>query len=209
MPSARIATDAAVKAGLRERNLIATRTSWSRVNMVGAFYRKPGAASRRRIQPRKGPRGRSVRSAANTCVPRADNAANGIIEDSPMHVTAIIAAGGRGQRLGADQPKQLLPVGGRPILERSVEAFASHPSIDAIVVALPPALAGDPPAYLRGEAICAGVGSAKPLRVVAGGERRQESVMLAFREVAQSSDVVVIHDAARPFASAALIARTI
>ena len=44
-----------------------------------------------------------------------------------MHVTAIIAAGGRGQRFGGAQPKQLLSVGGRPILERSVVAFASHP----------------------------------------------------------------------------------
>ena len=66
-----------------------------------------------------------------------------------MHVTAIIAAGGRGQRFGGDQPKQLLSVGGRPILERSVDAFTSHPAIDAVVVALPQALADDPPAYLR------------------------------------------------------------
>jgi 2-C-methyl-D-erythritol 4-phosphate cytidylyltransferase/2-C-methyl-D-erythritol 2,4-cyclodiphosphate synthase len=118
-----------------------------------------------------------------------------------MHVTAIIAAGGRGQRFGGDRPKQLLLVGGRPILERSVLAFASHPEVDAIIVALPPGLVDDPPAYLRR--------SDKPLRIVAGGERRQDSVANAFRAMADASDVIVIHDAARPFASADLIARTI
>ena len=118
-----------------------------------------------------------------------------------MHVTAIIAAGGRGQRFGGAEPKQLLVVGGRPILERSVEAFASHPAVDAIVVALPQALADDPPAYLRG--------NGKPFRIVAGGARRQDSVAKAFAAAAEASDVIVIHDAARPFASADLIARTI
>ena len=118
-----------------------------------------------------------------------------------MHVTAIIAAGGRGQRFGGTEPKQLLAIGGRSILERSVTAFASHPSVDAIIVALPQALADDPPAYL--------LQTGKPLRVVPGGARRQDSVANAFRAAAEATDVIVIHDAARPFASADLIARTI
>ena len=147
-----------------------------------------------------------------------------------MHVTAIIAAGGRGLRFGAAQPKQLLSVGGRPILERSVMAFASHPSINELVIALPQALADDPPAYLRvaalrqaqgtpsssrGEAVAlhaAASGFAihgKPVRIVAGGDRRQDSVARAFAAAAAHSDVIVIHDAARPFASADLITRTI
>jgi 2-C-methyl-D-erythritol 4-phosphate cytidylyltransferase/2-C-methyl-D-erythritol 2,4-cyclodiphosphate synthase len=132
-----------------------------------------------------------------------------------MHVTAIIAAGGRGQRFGASQPKQLISVGGRPILERSVEAFASHPSVHAIVVALPQALVDDPPAYLRpatAAALREGNGVAwrgKPLRIVTGGERRQDSVANAFRAAGDTTDVIVIHDAARPFASADLIERTI
>ncbi|HXI28780.1 MAG TPA: 2-C-methyl-D-erythritol 4-phosphate cytidylyltransferase, partial [Vicinamibacterales bacterium] len=80
-----------------------------------------------------------------------------------MHVTAIIAAGGRGVRVGAPQPKQFLEVGGRQILERSVAAFLSHPSVHAVVVALPPPLAGSPPEYLTAAR------HDKPLRVVAGG----------------------------------------
>ena len=118
-----------------------------------------------------------------------------------MHVAAIIAAGGRGQRLGADRPKQLLLVGGRTILQRSVEAFVASGRIDEIVVAVTPEVAADPPAYLRA--------TTKPLVVVAGGERRQDSVALGFDAISGGADVVVVHDAARPFVSADLIARTI
>jgi 2-C-methyl-D-erythritol 4-phosphate cytidylyltransferase/2-C-methyl-D-erythritol 2,4-cyclodiphosphate synthase len=117
-----------------------------------------------------------------------------------MFVTAIIAAGGRGTRLGADGPKQLLPIGGRAMLDRSVSAFVAHPSIDEVVVALPEEIAANPPAYLSS--------AAKPVHVVAGGARRQDSVANAFA-AAPRADVIVIHDAARPFASADLIARTI
>jgi len=118
-----------------------------------------------------------------------------------LHVTAIIAAGGRGTRFGAGRPKQLLLIGGRPILERSVTAFLDHPLVHEVVVAMPGELAGDPPAYLRR--------SLKPLLVVAGGPRRQDSVANAFHAASERADVVVIHDAARPFVSADLIARTI
>ena len=116
-------------------------------------------------------------------------------------MTAIIAAGGRGERFGAGQPKQLLSIDGQTILERSVNAFLTHGAVDELVVALPKELADAPPAYL--------LNTAKPLRVVAGGARRQDSVAAAFRVVSDRCDVVVIHDAARPFASADLIARTI
>jgi 2-C-methyl-D-erythritol 4-phosphate cytidylyltransferase/2-C-methyl-D-erythritol 2,4-cyclodiphosphate synthase len=131
-----------------------------------------------------------------------------------MHVTAIIAAGGRGERLGRPQPKQLLAVGGRPILERSVAAFVAHPSVDAVIVALPQALVDDPPEYLRspdkGQAPAVqSAGPRKSVRLVAGGERRQDSVANAFRAADANSDLIVIHDAARPFASADLISRTI
>ena len=118
-----------------------------------------------------------------------------------VRVTAIIAAGGRGQRFGSARPKQLLTVGGRPMLERSVALFLDHPDVDEIVVALPADLAADPPPYLRA--------ASKPIRVVAGGARRQDSVANAFQAASAESLVVVVHDAARPFASADLVSRTI
>lgn len=114
-----------------------------------------------------------------------------------MHVTAIIAAGGSGSRLGSAVPKQLLEIAGRSLLRRSVEAFASHPSITDVIVALPAALAADPPSWLEG------------VRIVAGGERRQDSVANAVDAVDEGCDVVLIHDAARPFVSREVITRAI
>ncbi len=119
-----------------------------------------------------------------------------------MYVTAIIAAGGRGQRFGGALPKQLVTVGGRAVLERSVTLFATHPEIDEVIVALPPELVADPPSYLIPTAT-------RSIRLVTGGPRRQDSVMNAFRAANVRADVIVIHDAARPFASVELVSRTI
>lgn len=118
-----------------------------------------------------------------------------------MHVTAIIAAGGRGARFGADRPKQLLSLAGVPILQRSVEAFLRSRHVHDVVVALPPGLASNPPEYLKS--------GDKAVDVVEGGERRQDSVAIAFARIERRADIVVIHDAARPFVSDALITRTI
>lgn len=118
-----------------------------------------------------------------------------------MFVSAIIAAGGRGTRFGGDAPKQVLSLAGRPILQRSVEAFSRSSRISEVIVALPDELAADPPDYLR---------DAGPrVRVVAGGARRQDSVARAFAVASPEVDLVVIHDAARPLVTDALIARTI
>ena len=118
-----------------------------------------------------------------------------------MYVSAIVAAGGRGQRLGGSIPKQLLVVSGRSVLERSVAIFLEHPRINEVVVALPADLLADPPPYLRA--------AQKLLRLVPGGARRQDSVANAFQAVSDHSEVVVVHDAARPFASSDLVTRTI
>ena len=118
-----------------------------------------------------------------------------------MHVTAIIAAGGRGARFGGAIPKQILSLAGVPVLQRSIEAFAHHDRITDLVVALPADLAAAPPAYV--------LSGRKPVAVVDGGERRQDSVARAFARVPDSADIVVIHDAARPLVTAAVITRTI
>jgi 2-C-methyl-D-erythritol 4-phosphate cytidylyltransferase / 2-C-methyl-D-erythritol 2,4-cyclodiphosphate synthase len=118
-----------------------------------------------------------------------------------LFVSAIIAAGGRGQRIGGAVPKVLLVVGGRSILERSVALFVAHPQIDEIVVALPAEIAADPPSYLTM--------TSKPIRVVAGGPRRQDSVANAVQAISDCAEIIVIHDGARPFATAELIGRTI
>ena len=118
-----------------------------------------------------------------------------------MYVTAIVAAGGRGARVGAPQPKQMLVVGGRSILERSVQLLVGHAAVAEVVVALPSELAAEPPASFKD--------ATKAVRVVAGGPRRQDSVANAFAAISREAEIVVIHDAARPFASAGLVSRTI
>ena len=89
-----------------------------------------------------------------------------------MFVSAIIAAGGRGLRFGGSSPKQLLTLGGRPILARSVDAFVACDVISEIVVALPADLAAAPPSYLEQRG--------KPVTVVSGGDERRTSVANAF-----------------------------
>jgi 2-C-methyl-D-erythritol 4-phosphate cytidylyltransferase/2-C-methyl-D-erythritol 2,4-cyclodiphosphate synthase len=117
-----------------------------------------------------------------------------------VHVTAIIAAAGEGKRLGAGRPKQLLDIGGRSILQRSFDAFADHPRVRDVIVVLPEELAAHPP-------ISAGGG--RSFRVARGGARRQDSVANAFDMVSPSSEVVLVHDAARPFVDADTITRSI
>ena len=119
-----------------------------------------------------------------------------------MRVTAIIAAAGAGRRLGSAKPKQLLDIGGGSMLQHSLKAFATHPRVREIVVVLPP---GSHVLALHG--YDAAMGPA--LHVAEGGARRQDSVANAFAQVDPATEVVLIHDAARPFVSAALIDRTI
>jgi 2-C-methyl-D-erythritol 4-phosphate cytidylyltransferase/2-C-methyl-D-erythritol 2,4-cyclodiphosphate synthase len=116
-----------------------------------------------------------------------------------MHISAIIAAGGRGRRLGAAVPKQLLEVGGRPILQWSVEAFLACADIAEVVVVAPPDLVQDPPPYLR----------VPRVSVVAGGERRQDSVANGFDALPGPTEIVLVHDAARPFVDRETIRRAI
>jgi 2-C-methyl-D-erythritol 4-phosphate cytidylyltransferase / 2-C-methyl-D-erythritol 2,4-cyclodiphosphate synthase len=118
-----------------------------------------------------------------------------------VFVSAIIAAGGRGLRFGGASPKQLLTLGGRPMLARSVDAFVACDVISEIVVALPPDLAAAPPSYLQDRG--------KPLTVVNGGEHRRDSVANAFTRVSDRAEIVVVHDAARPLVTGDLIRRTV
>ncbi|MXY15929.1 MAG: 2-C-methyl-D-erythritol 4-phosphate cytidylyltransferase, partial [Acidobacteria bacterium] len=118
-----------------------------------------------------------------------------------MLITAIIAAGGRGARLGGPIHKQLRIIGGRTLLERSVAPFDASERIGEIVLVLPPELLASPPDLIRR--------IRTPVRLVAGGARRQDSVAAGLAAVAPASEIVVIHDAARPFCTPDLIDRTI
>src|SRR5688572_21542444 len=75
-----------------------------------------------------------------------------------MIVSAILAAAGRGTRLGAAAPKQMIMLGERTILQHSFDLLDLHEQIEEIVIALPPDLARSPPAYL--------ISPRKPVRIV-------------------------------------------
>ena len=118
-----------------------------------------------------------------------------------MSVGVIIVAGGRGTRTGSAIPKQLIDLGGRTVLQRSVAAFDAHPGVAAIVVVLPEELVGD------GRAL---VGSTRlPCAIAAGGARRQDSVAAGLAALPSGHVLVLVHDAARPFVDRATIDRVI
>jgi 2-C-methyl-D-erythritol 4-phosphate cytidylyltransferase / 2-C-methyl-D-erythritol 2,4-cyclodiphosphate synthase len=113
-----------------------------------------------------------------------------------MSLSAIIVAAGKGTRLGADQPKQFLDLGdGRTMVDLSIEAFLAVPDVRQIIVAVPQGWTDRVNARGRVE-------------VVAGGVRRQDSMASAFARVSPDAEVVLVHDAARPFVSGALITAT-
>lgn len=118
-----------------------------------------------------------------------------------MFVSAIIAAGGRGERLGGTIPKQLQTIGNRTILMRSLEPFDDCPAVQEIIVVVPHTLVAETVPSLS---MCV-----TSTRVVSGGGRRQDSVAAGLETVSPAADIVVVHDAARPFCTRELIEHTI
>lgn len=118
---------------------------------------------------------------------------------------AIILSGGVGSRMGIDMPKQYVEVGGMPVLGYSLKTFASHPAIDAIVVAV-----ADEWRPFVGE-LAARVCPGRPVSLAPAGETRQYSIynaLLVAAEVATGeADIAIVHDGARPLVSADLISR--
>ena len=112
-------------------------------------------------------------------------------------VIAIIVAAGRGKRLGSSLPKQFLKVRGRTILEMSVEAFEQNKYVDEIFVA-----ANADYCELT-EKLCRGFSKLK--KIVAGGAERQDSVRAALYCLRGENGIVLVHDAARPLVSEAVI----
>jgi 2-C-methyl-D-erythritol 4-phosphate cytidylyltransferase len=116
-----------------------------------------------------------------------------------MHTAAIIAAGGRGKRMGNAIPKQFLMLGDEPVLLRTLAPFLRCARIDEILIAVPEA------SLAETERLVASAARLKPVRVIPGGEERQESVYGSISALGQGCDVVVIHDSVRPFVTESLI----
>lgn len=111
-------------------------------------------------------------------------------------VWAVVPAAGRGRRMGADMPKQYLPLAGRPVIEHTLEVLLAHPRVDGVVVAV----AADDPEWFR-VAGRLGARFAKPLQTVEGGAERAYSVLHGLHHLSgrlRERDWVLVHDAARP-----------
>ena len=120
-----------------------------------------------------------------------------------MSVWAVLAAAGRGERLGSDRPKAFARLGGRPLLAESLERLEGSDWIDQIVIAAPPEW--EEPCILVAEEVAAG----KVAKAVTGGDTRSESVRAALAEVPEDATVVLVHDAARPLITNEVIERVI
>jgi 2-C-methyl-D-erythritol 4-phosphate cytidylyltransferase len=120
-----------------------------------------------------------------------------------MSVLAIIPAAGTGVRMGGGIPKQFLSLEGVPIFVHTLRKFAASEAIDDIFLALRPEDMERAQIDVEREHL------AKPVRLLGGGATRQETVAGALAEAPSSTEVVVVHDAVRPFIELALIQRVV
>lgn len=118
-------------------------------------------------------------------------------------IAAILPAAGLGTRMGADKPKQFLELEGVPIVVHTLRRIASCPAITDMYVAT----RADEVAWLEGQ--IRGEKFRQPVRVVRGGDTRQASVGRALREVPADAEMILVHDAVRPFVSREQIERVI
>lgn len=119
----------------------------------------------------------------------------------PQRTAVVLVAAGRGLRAGAGGPKQYRTIGGVPVIHRAMEVFSRHPDVFAVQPVVNP----DDSAMFT--AAVAGLKHEPPVN---GGATRQASVLAGLEALAkQEPDIVLIHDAARPFVSAGVISRAI
>ncbi len=121
-----------------------------------------------------------------------------------MNTFAILPAAGIGTRMAANKPKQFLLLAGEPVLIHTLRTFLAIPRISELILAVQPAEIDHVRALLNDFHLTSRI------RIVAGGENRQQSVANALAALdASDDDIVLVHDAVRPLIDAATIERTI
>jgi 2-C-methyl-D-erythritol 4-phosphate cytidylyltransferase len=120
-----------------------------------------------------------------------------------MHVTAIVPAAGSGVRFGGLVPKQYLPLAGVPLLARTLRALAASGRVDCLIVAVPPGQE----ARCRAE-ILEPCGIAVD-RLVPGGVDRQASVFAGLAAAPRETDIVAVHDGARPLVTPEILSAAV
>jgi 2-C-methyl-D-erythritol 4-phosphate cytidylyltransferase len=118
-------------------------------------------------------------------------------------IAAILPAAGLGTRMGAETPKQFLELDGVPIVVHSVRRIASCALVTDIILATRADVVASLEERLGAEKF------KQTLRVVRGGDSRQDSVAMALKEVPDGTEIVLVHDGVRPFVTVEQIARVI
>ncbi len=125
------------------------------------------------------------------------------------HLVAVVLCAGQGTRMGATQNKVFLPLGGRPVIVRTLEAFERAPEVDEVLLVAHPAEVS----YCQSE-IVARYPLGKVAAIIAGGASRHQSEQCALdalrgRIEAGAIDIILMHDGARPFVTPQEIAQVI
>jgi len=121
-----------------------------------------------------------------------------------METVAVILAAGSGSRTGLSTPKQFLPLGGKTVLEHSVQTFHDHPGIDHVVIVTSPEF------MERVNDMVKTNDWTKVTAILAGGKERYDSSLSAVRHFSNNPELVMLfHDAARPLVSARIISDTL
>ena len=122
-----------------------------------------------------------------------------------MHVTALILAAGEGRRIGGATPKSFLPIAGRLLVLRTLDRMFSARSVETVVLVV---AAGE---VERCESMLRSDAALKDCRwlLQTGGATRQQSARRGLERVGSDTDIVIIHDGARPFVSPGLIDRCV
>jgi 2-C-methyl-D-erythritol 4-phosphate cytidylyltransferase/2-C-methyl-D-erythritol 2,4-cyclodiphosphate synthase len=120
-----------------------------------------------------------------------------------MKIAIVIAAGGTGTRIGMPVPKQFLELGGKPILVRTISALLALDHVVQAVIALPAEHIPEAETMLASERWPA------PVLCVPGGSTRQQSVHRAVLRTAGDADLILVHDAVRPFCDIEMLNRVV
>lgn len=125
--------------------------------------------------------------------------------DLIMRTTGIVVAAGAGRRIGGEVAKTFLPIAGRPLLLRTLDQLFSTSIVDQVILVIAAGEMERCASLLRSDA----ESRTRPWLLQTGGATRQHSARRGLEKVGSDTDIVIIHDGARPFASAALIERCV
>ena len=119
-------------------------------------------------------------------------------------ISAIIAAGGKGLRMGSQKPKQYIKINGKEVLALTIEKFQKCSMVDEIIVVVP----YDEVDYCRNNIIDK-YNFSKVKKVVKGGKERFNSVYNGLLNCSKETDIVIIHDGVRPFVTQKIIENSV